>query len=220
MQPPRILTPLQERFLEHFFQASMAEHFFLTGGTALAAFYLYHRLSEDLDLFTLHEEAFSTANDSLSALAVSLGGVMEERVSSLTYHQAFIRVPGEPELKIDLVRDAGPQFGERQHAGKIIVDSELNIAVNKVTALFGRASSKDFVDLYFLLKQGMNLEDLIVLAKQKDPGFSDFYFANMLRHVEDITALPRMIVPLNAQELRAFFAPIAEQMMLRLKPRE
>ncbi|MBI2352172.1 MAG: nucleotidyl transferase AbiEii/AbiGii toxin family protein [Deltaproteobacteria bacterium] len=51
--PKDILSPLQWEFLSLFFQG--APPFFLTGGTALSAFYLQHRYSEDLDLFTLTE---------------------------------------------------------------------------------------------------------------------------------------------------------------------
>ena len=54
---PSILTPMQETFLRRFFVFDVGQRFFLTGGTA-AAFYLGHRLSEDLDLFTLSDEAF------------------------------------------------------------------------------------------------------------------------------------------------------------------
>ena len=34
---------------------ALAEHFYLTGGTALAEYYLHHRLSEDLDFFSERE---------------------------------------------------------------------------------------------------------------------------------------------------------------------
>ncbi|MBI5470873.1 MAG: nucleotidyl transferase AbiEii/AbiGii toxin family protein [Ignavibacteriae bacterium] len=34
---------------------AVAKDFFLTGGTALSVFYLHHRRSNDLDLFTLRE---------------------------------------------------------------------------------------------------------------------------------------------------------------------
>jgi hypothetical protein len=47
-----ILTPIQRNFLTHFRTLPDAEAFYLTGGTALAEFYLGHRLSFDLDLFT------------------------------------------------------------------------------------------------------------------------------------------------------------------------
>ena len=47
-----LLTPLQQELLRVFAQLPDQEQFYLTGGTALAEFYLGHRLSYDLDLFT------------------------------------------------------------------------------------------------------------------------------------------------------------------------
>jgi len=58
------------------------------------------------------------------------------------------------------------------------------------------------------------------LAREKDLGFSEFYFAGMLRESRRITTLPRMIEPLTVEELRAFFETIARRVILRLKPPE
>ena len=56
MKQPSILTPAQQQFLTLFAQSSpLAKQFYLTGGTALAAFYLQHRYSEDLDFFSDQE---------------------------------------------------------------------------------------------------------------------------------------------------------------------
>lgn len=220
MKPPRVLTPLQDAFLRTFFRQPVGQHFFLTGGTALAAFYLHHRYSQDIDLFTLNDEALHEASASVPAIALDLGGSFEERVSTITFRQVFIRVPGQTELKIDMARDVGPQFGEHQVVGNIVVDSELNIAINKVTALFGRAAPKDFVDLYFLLKKGYDLDQLIQLAKEKDPGLAEFYLAIMLRQHHRIQSLPVMIESLTVEELHMFFESLARQVMLKIKPRE
>ncbi len=218
MQIPSILTELQKSFLDAFFRQPIARQFYLTGGTALSEFYLRHRYSEDLDLFTLDEGAFAAAVSSLPALASLLGGTLNEGVATITYRQAFLEVAGEPELRIDLVRDVGPQFGDKTHSGNIIVDSELDIAVNKTTALFGRAATKDFVDLYFLLKRGYDIDELIRLAKQKDTGFSEFYFSGMLRENQRIQNLPRMVQPITVDELQRFFEPLAERIMRNIKP--
>ncbi len=50
-----LLTPLQTAFLVTFATLPDQAQFYLTGGTALAEFYLGHRLSFDLDLFTTRE---------------------------------------------------------------------------------------------------------------------------------------------------------------------
>ena len=72
-----------------------------------------------------------------------------------------------------MVRDFGPQYGERFTRDSIIVDALDNIAANKITALFGRADIKDFVDLYFILQEGYGLNELFEIAREKDPGLDD-----------------------------------------------
>jgi len=214
-----LLTRLQRAFLEEFFRQPVGQEFFLTGGTALAEFYLRHRYSEDIDLFTLNDAALQDVSNSLPAIAAHLNATVEDRFRTISFRQAFLRL-GSEELKIDFVRDVGAQFGEHRRYGSVVVDSELNIAVNKVTAIFGRITSKDFVDLYFLLNKGYDLDELMRLAKEKDLGFTEFYFAGMLRENRRITTLPRMIQPLTAEELRAFFEPLATKLVRRLKPPE
>jgi len=51
-----ILTSLQKSFLFEFFDTPPGKDFFLSGGTALSEFYLKHRLSQDIDLFTTNQE--------------------------------------------------------------------------------------------------------------------------------------------------------------------
>jgi len=46
---PKVLTPEQEAFLDLVGnEEQLKEIFYFTGGTPLAAFYLHHRLSEDI----------------------------------------------------------------------------------------------------------------------------------------------------------------------------
>ena len=46
-----LLSPIQKTFIHIFLQLPDQEHFYLTGGTALAEYYLGHRLSYDLDFY-------------------------------------------------------------------------------------------------------------------------------------------------------------------------
>lgn len=50
--PTGDLTPAQRTFLDHLIGSEFADTFYLSGGTALSAFHLHHRDSEDLDLFS------------------------------------------------------------------------------------------------------------------------------------------------------------------------
>lgn len=68
-----MLTPLQAAFLDRFFATEIGPLFFLTGGTALAAFHLHHRVSVDIDLFTLDDLALREAGVLVPRLAFELG---------------------------------------------------------------------------------------------------------------------------------------------------
>lgn len=51
-----ILTKRQQQLLQAFsLENYIQQSFYLSGGTALAEYYLQHRLSEDLDFFSLQE---------------------------------------------------------------------------------------------------------------------------------------------------------------------
>ncbi len=105
------LTPLQADFLTRFFTADIGQCFFLTGGTALAAFYLHHRASVDLDLFTLDDLALPEAELLLPHLATALDCQIGSLRRTEHFCQLLLESTAGP-LKIDLVRDFGPQYGE------------------------------------------------------------------------------------------------------------
>jgi hypothetical protein len=223
-----VLTRLQRDFLSSFFAQPAAQPFVLTGGTALAAYHLQHRLSEDVDLFAVaplsdaelkHSEilelGFLAAQDAGSVI----GAVVESRSPSVHFHQIFLTRGDESRLKIDLVRDPGPQFGEPLKIEDVQVDSLLNIAVNKVTAL-SRLAARDYVDLFFIEKAGFKFDELLVRAKQKDRGLEEFYLAMALRAVDkiELADLPKMLKPLDLNELKAYFQALAVTVAQHVKP--
>lgn len=217
MSTSQILTPLQIALLDEFFSTSAGESFFLTGGTALAAFYLKHRLSNDIDLFTTNNEAFSLAREGMDEIAATLDCKLVRRASSKWFQQFFF-AQDEIRLQVDLVRDADIQFGTPKHFGKVIVDAPENIGANKITAIFGRTESKDFVDLYFLLQSGLEFPALLKLAKEKDHGLQEFFLAGMMRQAMTLQDLPLMLKPLDLDVMKQFYLELADDLMRRAKP--
>lgn len=215
---PGILTPLQQAFLERFFAYDVGQRFWLTGGTALAAFYLYHRLSDDLDLFTVDDEAFGRLETELGRLARELACDVATTMSTPAFRQVVLTADQGAKLKIDLVRDIDVQFGPPRQADGMIVDSLLNIAVNKVTAILGRADVKDLIDLYFLLAAGYDLEELFRLARERDAGFTPFFFATMLRQIHRVKDLPVMLKPIELTDLVSFYDALADRLLARHRP--
>ncbi|HJW83650.1 MAG TPA: nucleotidyl transferase AbiEii/AbiGii toxin family protein [Anaerolineae bacterium] len=68
-----VLTRLQREFLSRFFSRPSGQAFYLTGGVALSEFYLQHRLSQDLDLFTQSQPAFEASENDLATAAREVG---------------------------------------------------------------------------------------------------------------------------------------------------
>ena len=122
--PTNILTPLQDDFLHAFFGSEIGPRFFLTGGTALAGFYLHHRLSVDLDLFTQDDLALQASIAPVNDIAFGLNCELTRTRVSQYFQQLFLKHPDQPEaLKVDMVRDFGPLYGERLMRDGVIVDA-------------------------------------------------------------------------------------------------
>jgi len=64
-----VLIPLQQTILGAIGRSSLSSDCILTGGTALAAFYLQHRRSEDLDFFTAETAAVAAVIETLEEIA-------------------------------------------------------------------------------------------------------------------------------------------------------
>ena len=212
------LTPLQANFLTRFFATDTGQLFFLTGGTALAAYYLHHRLSVDLDLFTLDDLALRETDVLIPQLAIKLGCRIGRARRTEHFRQFLLEPEAGESLQIDLVRDFGPQYGEHTRVGDIIVDSIENIAVNKLTAILGRTEPKDFVDLYFILHAGYDFDDLLTKAQEKDLGLQPFFMAGALLQVRHLRHLPATTPPLTLSELQDFFIPLANRLLDRSRP--
>lgn len=212
------LDDLQFSFLIRFFATEPGERFFLTGGTALAAFYLQHRISVDLDLFTLDDLALTETDSLIPQIASDLNCSVSRARRSEHFRQYLLECANGQFLQVDLVRDFGPQYGTRKQVGSIIVDSMENIGANKITAVLGRTEPKDFVDLYFILKTGYNFDELLAKAQEKDLGMQPFYLAGSLLQVRNLHHLPATTPPITQAKLEEFIVGLANLLLDRLKP--
>ncbi|MBI4079170.1 MAG: nucleotidyl transferase AbiEii/AbiGii toxin family protein [Candidatus Levybacteria bacterium] len=213
------LTKLQREALVHFFGTQLGQAYFLTGGTALAGFYFHHRKSVDLDLFTFEDIELPIMKQVLAFVAKKTKTVLDHRLATENYHKFFLLGKDE-ELKIDLVKEQPVHFGKIQSFDTIRVDALENIGSNKITAIFGRTEPKDFVDLYFILKKqrAFSFKKLFEDAKKKDIGLSEFYFAHMLRQVENLRDIPEMLVPFARGKMERYFLSLANRLLLSAKP--
>jgi predicted nucleotidyltransferase component of viral defense system len=199
------LTALQRALLEAFFRVE--QRFFLTGGAALAGFHLGHRPTLDLDLFTLDPEAFETGRRGLEEAAAALGAAVVVRQRAPGFERYVVSLADES-VVVDLVLERVTQVSDQKHqVGTISVDPVEEILVNKLTAVLSRAEERDLVDLLFLERKGLKIEDWLSAALRKDGGCTPAALAWVLSEVTvpDGTRLPSAVSP---AELRAFVADL------------
>ncbi len=161
------LSRLQREMLEAFFQRTQG--FFLTGGAALAGFYLHHRDTEDLDLFAPPEIEIASGVRALTESAAAVGASAMILRESGDFKRFAVKRAEELTL-VDLVVDRAPQIAAKASFGNIRVDSPGEIAANKLCALLDRFEARDLVDLQLLLNTGLRLEDILVDAQTKHAG--------------------------------------------------
>ncbi|MBI4238043.1 MAG: nucleotidyl transferase AbiEii/AbiGii toxin family protein [Deltaproteobacteria bacterium] len=213
---PSILTPLQRRFLQAAFHNDwFRRHFYLTGGTALSAFYLQHRYSEDLDFFT-----HSAALDGIAPMVATIAKQLKVSSKALQTTPGFQRYLLSGDLKLDFVVETEFRIGTPELIDDFMVDCLKNIAVNKVCTILGRLDVKDYVDLFFLLtKQPFDIYELMEHAQQKDGGMDRFIWASLIADIKTLQIMPRMIAPLTKETLDHYFLGLRDQILDSINPK-
>jgi len=201
-----ILTPTQQTALDWVAeQPNLTERFYLSGGTAIAEFYLHHRLSEDLDFFTPTE----FVRDELQSFLGKLGKKIRAR--DFTVDQRLNRTivlyqvkDGPDPLKVEFSWFVGEPIEPGMKYRGLRIDSELDLAVNKVFTVYQRPRARDFVDLYYLLPK-YPIQRLMDLAKLKFDWHVDPLTLGARFNEPDLVDWPRMLTPLEPDEVRRFF---------------
>ena len=98
----------------------------------------------------------------------------------------------------------------------VYVDNATDIACNKLSALFDRAEPKDFVDVFFVCQELMPFAELEELTRQKHVGIDDYWLSVAMQRISQVGILPRMIKPLDLDELQAFFLSLAQEIIGRI----
>jgi predicted nucleotidyltransferase component of viral defense system len=214
-----ILTKEQTAFLELVAaESSCTEHFYFTGGTALSAFYLHHRFSEDIDLFS--EEEFD-----LLPIRAFIGKAQRAlKLKKVDYRQYFelhtfeLYFSEKNILKVDFSYYPFPRISIGERYGSLAVDSVLDIAVNKVHTIAMKPRARDFIDIYFIVSDyGYDLFDLLMKAKAKfDWHIDPLQLGSRLFEATEIRDLPRMIRKVEERAWRNFFVSEAEKLKTRI----
>ena len=151
--------------------------FYLAGGSALAAVYLQHRLSHDVDLFCSDEPLIRLVGAKYEAALAAAGITVTVRRRYASFWDLVLQYGGE-ETHVQLALDSPYHLSPQQEYSGLRVQGLLDLAVGKLLALFGRAAARDFIDIYLLVTEGhFTMEELIAAARRKDPGLEEYFLA-------------------------------------------
>jgi len=192
---------------------SIEESFFLTGGTALAAFYLYHRVSDDLDFFSLDTFDFTKIDLWIRSSWTGSCTKTKEGPNFLS----FLIQDTKVEFVIDpLSNKERRQKMEFENDHSLTIDNISNIFTNKLCTIVSRSEPKDFVDFFFLAKDypAFKIDDLYRQARLKDAIFDDpptaaFQLEEGLKLIqENPSVLPEVKRDLDKTEFSEYFEKI------------
>lgn len=162
----------------------------LVGGTALAL-QLGHRKSIDLDFF-------GTVDCEAEYLRESIAGIASLTILKESPHIHIYIVDG---IKVDIVNYKYPWLDDVVLEQGLRLASVSDIAAMKITAIIGRGTKKDFIDIAFLLHH-FSLEE--ILHKYNDS--SVFMAMKSLAYFDDAEAdpMPDMFVNQSWQQVKAY----------------
>jgi len=208
------LTRFQEEILSSLSKNKFVYiNFYLSGGTALAEFYLKHRFSEDFDFFTTKEFSFADVRINLEK------SFQKIRITSLEYREEasaklfFLRKGKKEVVKTDFNYFPFKRLEKGVIFNKIEVDSLLDIAVNKLHLILTRSNARDFVDFFFI--QEKENYPLGFLLKKLEKKFSwkvdPIFLGSRFLKITDLKDYPKMRKKFWQERLIDYFSFLAKQ---------
>ncbi len=213
-----IVTEPQKKLIELAYETPLVrDNFWFAGGTALAEFYLGHRTSRDLDFFTDRREDFKNAVRDFQSSAEKRGMALSLDKMCETFARFTGTLDGE-QVKVEFCVDAPYRYQPTANSSLgIKVENPVDIACNKLSALYDRSEIRDFIDVYFIHKEMFGLDNLICWAKQKHGGMDNVMLAIAFQKInqipDDSPLFPRMLKPLDKKEMRETFLKYAVRLI-------
>jgi len=171
---------------------------YLAGGTALAL-HLGHRISYDLDFFT--QEEFD--EQMLLPEIEKISSFQLERLAWKTILGKFNSV------KFSIFYYKYSLLYSAKKFGMINITDIRDIAAMKVAAIASRGTKRDFVDLYFICREGMSLSDIIRVydEKYRNLAATEIHIMKSLIYFEDAEPdeMPEMLKKASWKDIKKYF---------------
>lgn len=210
-----IITPEQKLLLEEFKHDNyLLNNFLFSGGTALSLAYFQHRKSIDLDFFSNSQFDPQIVLTKITAWQNKLN--FQVKYSPLETNHVFdLTFPNRSSVKVDFVFYPYKSLNPSKNFDGIPTDSLLDIGVNKLLMVEQRTEVKDFVDLYYVLRD-FTLWDLLSGIQPKfNLKIDKLVLASDFLKVEDFDYLPEMLKALKLKTLERYFTDLSKKLGLQ-----
>ena len=197
----------------------ICHNFYLTGGTALSEFYLHHRLSEDLDFFS--ENEFEPQGISIFFKKIkNIAKIKKvEYQHSFNRNLFFLNLLEGDKIKTEFTYFPFTRIEKKEKIGDLYVDSLLDIAVNKVFTIYQKPRSRDFIDIYFILKKdkSLSLDDLVKKAQIKFGTYIDpIQLGTQYMKAKELKDFPKMLSYVKENVWQDFFIAEAKKLSRKI----
>ena len=155
--------------------------FYLAGGTALY-YYLKHRYSIDLDFFTQKNIDFREFHQNF----------LPEEIKTISKDTIHAKVK---EVNVSFFFYPYPLLKMFSHLNSLKLASLEDILCMKINAIILRGSRKDFIDVYFIMKNlKMKSDEVIKLFVKKFGKYDELVIKKALTYFEDAEKEPEIPV--------------------------
>ncbi len=171
-----VLTEEQRKLLPLI--SAFSNDYYLVGGTAISL-HIGHRRSIDFDLFTTQDIKRKNIRNLIERSGFAVSDILYE-----AFDQIHIVINS---VKITFFKFPHKIVHPIDFDGIIKIPKLLDLAAMKTYALGGRAKWKDYVDLYFILKDHHDLKEISARAGEVFGAyFNEKLFREQLCFFEDI----------------------------------
>lgn len=215
-----VLTRRQRIILQFLSQdIFFREHFYFGGGTALAECYLHHRLSEDLDFFSVEEFDVNMLEILMKKLRKNFKIYNVEYKSQFHRNLFFLEFSDKEILKMEFTYFPFERIDASRKFLDLSIDSLIDIAVNKLHTIAQQPRSRDFIDLFFILQQEAlwSIDELLRYIRIKFDTVIDFaQLGKQFLLVSELKDYPKMLIKLPSKKWQKFFLDQAQGMKEKL----
>ncbi|MDP8236890.1 MAG: nucleotidyl transferase AbiEii/AbiGii toxin family protein [Candidatus Erginobacter occultus] len=194
----QVLPGAAKKILARLGESGLLDRAVLGGGTALAL-RLGHRISCDLDFFT--REEFDEI-----LLLPRLAGVAPFELERTAWRTIL---GGFGDIRFSLFYYDYPLLSPPDRFQGIDILNIPDIAAMKIAAIASRGVKRDFVDLYFICRGHLTLDEVLNLYEQKygNLAATGFHILKSLTYFDDAEdeEIPRMLKDASWKRIKDFF---------------